>query len=142
MYTRGQRHYHSRTISLGYRIRRCGMWFDALGCHETPSTSLSQFAYRCRIYCNVWYDSPSWKWETRVKDLGSRTVATFLPHAIPLCAEDFKSQCGEFMHSEHSLHRFSVWFLLIFRTLRLPIVTRNSSSPSSYQVPGVSATDF
>jgi hypothetical protein len=112
---------------------RRGMCFDALCCHETPLTSHLQFAYRCRIRCNVWYASPSRKWETRAMDLGSTTVATFLPHTIPLCAEDFRGQRGELMHSGHGLRRFSVWFLLIFRTLRLPIVARNSSSPSSHR---------
>jgi hypothetical protein len=97
-----------------------------------PLTNLSQFAYRCGIRCNVWYASPGRKWEARAKDSGSTTVATFLPYTMPLCAEDFKSQRGEFMHSGHGLRRFSAWFLLIFRTLRLPTVARNSSSLSSH----------
>jgi hypothetical protein len=67
---------------------------------------------------------------------------------MPLCAEEFESQHEEFMRSEHSLHQFLVWFLLIFHGLCLPIVAHNSSSPSShyhsisFAIPGASAADF
>src|SRR5277367_2574472 len=103
---------------LAHQISQRGVRFDAISCHETTPTSLSQFAHRCRICCNVPYSSLGPKRETRAKDLGSRTVATFFACTIPLCAEDFKSQHEEFMRSEHSLHPFLVWFLLIFHALR------------------------
>ena len=103
---------------LAHRISQRGVRFDAISCHETTPTSLSQFAHRCRICCNVRYSSLGPKRETRAKDLGSRTVATFFACTIPLCAEDFKSQHEEFMRSEHSLHQFLVWFLPIFHALR------------------------
>jgi hypothetical protein len=63
-------------------------------------------------------------------------------------AEDFKGQHEDFMRSEHSPHQFLVWFLLIFHALRLPIVTRTSSSLSSHcysissGTPSASAADF
>jgi hypothetical protein len=115
---------------LAHRISQRGVRFDAISCHEITPTSLSQFAHRCRICCNVRYSSLGPKRETRAKDLGSRTVATFFACTIPLCAEDFKSQHEEFMRSEHSLHQFLVWLLLIFHALPFA----NCGSQQSFSV--------
>ena len=86
-YTCGQRHHHSRTISLAHRIRQHGMYFDALGCHETLFRGLL-IAVGPAAMCGMLVLDRSGR---RGPRLGSGTVVTFLPCTISLCAEDFKS---------------------------------------------------
>ena len=100
-----------------HRISQCGCASMQLVVTGQPlqaphSCSSLQDLPQCTVF-QSWSEA-----ETRAKDLGSRTVATLFACTIPLCAEDFESQHQEFLRSEHSLHQFLVWFLLIFHALR------------------------